>query len=265
MEARCQGRVREHNRLHVVKETERRRAAKERQRAIHAAHERAEGLAHCELEVEMPRVRQYGDERADAPGAARQCVTEVRPVDLHHRARGKVQRQKCLGFARANLAHFVAHDGDAAGEAEAPQPLENRRRFELRRIVHPLFDLRQIGIEQRRSPRALRRPFRSSVQNPPHGVTRDRQSTSDGSNPEAVGVMQTHHLGDDLFSGERRLHMPLKTRLMPRSLTISTVPPTDSRWARGRTGSTSKCRVRRPKPSPSTPIQSTTRLARCRQ
>ena len=70
IEAGCQWRVREHHRLHIVKEAHRRRSAEERQRPVHAPHERAERLAHRELDVEQPRVAEHRNERADAPRTA---------------------------------------------------------------------------------------------------------------------------------------------------------------------------------------------------
>src|SRR6478609_7715 len=143
IEARRELGVREHDGFHVVEDAGSGDAAEESECSVHAAQERAHGLADRELDVQHARVRQCRDERADAAWATRQSVAKVGPVNLQRRSGREVERQKRFRVSlRAQSAKPVANDRDAACVTQWSQPLEYGRRLHLWRLVEQLADLR---------------------------------------------------------------------------------------------------------------------------
>src|ERR1019366_2592512 len=144
------GRVREHDGLHVVEDVDGGGAPEEVEAPVHASQERAHRLTDRELDVEMTRVAEDGDERADTPGDAGQRESEVGPVHLHRLARREVERQERLAMlARAETPETVAQDRDAAGVPERPEPLEYRGSQHLGRIVEDGSNGRLVRVEDR--------------------------------------------------------------------------------------------------------------------
>ena len=142
--------MREHDGLHVVEDAGSGDPAKEAESSVHAAQERAHGLAHREFDVQHARVRQCRHERADAAWAAGQRVAEIRPVDLQRGGGREVEREKRFGVSsRAQSAKPVAHDRDSTRIAQWPKPLEYGRRLHLWRLIEQFADLRQVRVEHR--------------------------------------------------------------------------------------------------------------------
>ncbi len=111
--------VRGHDGLHVVEDVGQGRSAIEARAPLHATQERPHRLADRELDVELARVAEDGDERAHAAGNPWQREAEVSPVDLHRLARREVQRQERLAMsARTQTAKASAQDRDAARVAQ---------------------------------------------------------------------------------------------------------------------------------------------------
>jgi len=93
--------VLEHDGLHVVEDVGMSAAAEEDERSVHGAQEGAHGLAERELEVQVARVPEHGDERADTPWHPRQRESEIRPVDEKDLARLIVHGQVDLRIGAA--------------------------------------------------------------------------------------------------------------------------------------------------------------------
>jgi hypothetical protein len=129
-------------------------------------------LAERELDVEIPRVAEDGDEGADSARDPGQGEAEVGPIDLHRRSRREAERQE--GFALTVLAQAPeasAQDRDSPGVAERAQALQDGGSEHLGRIVEERTNGLLVGIEER-APRRRRRLGRRAVspQDLAHGL-----------------------------------------------------------------------------------------------
>ena len=187
------GGVREHDGLHVVEDVDGGGAPEEAQAPVHASQEGAHGLADRELDVEMTRVAEDGDERADAPGDAGQREAEVGPVHLHRLARREVERQERLAMSvGSKTPEAVAQDRDAAGVPERAQPLEHGGREHLGRVVEDRADRWLVRIEDRASGLGGRfGRYSMPAEDLADGLSRHAQTLGDRAHGDALDEAET--------------------------------------------------------------------------
>ena len=129
------------------------------------AEELLHGLRQGELDVQLPAVGQHHDEERQAPaGVADGDRAELAPVDLGHLAGGEGQGQKRLARARADGAHVILDDADAAVVAGLAQALED------------LLGGQRMGIEPADDAALERIEFAGALNTRPAGHRGDRSS-----------------------------------------------------------------------------------------
>src|ERR1019366_3512580 len=232
------GRVGEHDGLHVVEDVDGGGAPEEVEAPVHASQERAHRLTDRELDVEMTRVAEDGDERADTPGDAGQRESEVGPVHLHRLARREVERQERLAMlARAEGPETLAQDRDAAGVPERPEPLEYRGSQHLGRIVEDGSNGHLVRVEDRAA-RLGGRVLGCAVpsEDLADGLSRHAETLGDRAHRGDLDETETEYFGGAL-GGIERLHFERTKRSPGRA---SRKSPTPRSRRRGRDGGTAK-------------------------